>query len=240
MSGDPTTHDREARRHRVTAVLDQQIVALVERFRDVHRRDRSARPLALLTVDGDDDRGAAVVLHQSRRAEAHDARGPGRVRDDGRPRVGPLLGPLARALDDLTCEVLPLRVLQLQVLGEDFRLIAVLREQQPQRFLRVRDPPGGIQPRAEDVADVRRGHVTELEAGPLHERAHAGDRRATHGLEAGAHQKAVRASQRHHVGHGRERHELHELVAAQRKAQLAEQSARENECDARASELLVE
>src|SRR5581483_3598114 len=129
-----------------------------------------------------------------------------------RPRIGPLGRALARALHDLARELLALRVALLETVGERLRLVGVLGEQQPQGLLRVRDAARRVETRAEDVADVRGAHATELQTAPLDQRADAGQRRAIQRLEAAPDERAVPAAQRDDVGDGRERDELEQLV----------------------------
>jgi hypothetical protein len=124
--------------------------------------------------------------------------------------------------------------------AEDLGLIGVFGQKQAQRLLRIGDPSGGVETRTKDIPDIRRGHVPEPETSALDERAHSGDRRAVQRLEAGPDQRAIRRAQRDDVGDRREGHELHQLVATQGEAELAEHPAREDERDARARELLID
>ena len=49
----------------MAAVLNQDVVAVVERLGDMDADDRAARALALVSVDRDDDRGPSVILDQA-------------------------------------------------------------------------------------------------------------------------------------------------------------------------------
>ena len=69
-----------------------------------------ARALAFVPADRDHDRRATEIFDQARRGQADDARRPLRIGDHRGPRVGPIPGPLARALDDLTGQLLPFAV----------------------------------------------------------------------------------------------------------------------------------
>jgi hypothetical protein len=82
--------------------------------------------------------------------------------------------------------------------------------------------------------------VSQLQTRALDERADTRDRRAVERLETIAHQRAVRATERHDVGDGSKRDELDELVPAKRVAQLSEEPPCDDQRDARPGELLVD
>ncbi len=238
--GDPIDRDGESRRHRVTAVLDQDVVALVERFGDVDAGDRAARALAFVPVDGDHDRGPAVILHEPRRAEADDAGGPLGVRDDRDPRVRSPLRALARTRDHLPGQLLPLGVALLEALGESLRLVGVLGQQEPKRILGVVDPAGRVQTRAEHEADVARANTPELQTRALDEGSHAEERRAVQGLESEFCEHAVTAAKWDDVGDRRQRAQLQELVLPQGVREIAEKTLGEHQGHAGAGELLFD
>ena len=232
--------DGEARGHRVSAVLDQDVVAFVERLSDVDAGDGAARALALVPVDRDHDRGPAVVFDEPGGAKANDARRPLGVGDDRDPRVGMLLRAIPRACDDLPGQLLPFGVALLQALGEGLRLVGVLGQEETEGILRVVDPTGGVEPRTEHEADLARTDVPQLETGALDESTHADDGRSVQRLETEPRQHAIPAAKRDDVGDRRERAELQELILPQAEPEIAEEALGEDEGDAGPGKLLVE
>ena len=232
--------NREPRGHRVAAVLDEDVVAVVERLGDMNTGDRAARALALVSVDGDHDRGPAIVLDEPRRAQPDDARGPLRVGDDRDPGVRTFLRALSSARDDLPCQLLPLGVALLEALGELLRLLGILREQEPKRFLGVVDPTRRIEAGTEHEADLSRTDMAELETGALDEGAHADEGRAVQGLQTHPGEHAIAPAKRDNIRDRRKRAELQQLVLPQAIREIAEQTLRKHEGHAGTRELLVD
>ena len=184
-------------------MLDQDVVAIVEGFRDVHTGDRPARALPLETVDGDHRRRPPVILHEPRRAQADDARGPGGIGDHRRPRIRSLLGALTRTSHDEPGQLLPLGVALLQPLRELLRLGGIFREQQTERVLGIVDATGGVETRTEDEPDLGRTDPSELQPAPINECANANEWGAVQRFEPRPSQHAIRVAQRNDVGHRR-------------------------------------
>lgn len=231
--------DREPCRHRVAAVLDEDVVAFVERLGDVNAGDRAARALAFVAVDRDDDRGPSEVLDEPRRAEADDAGGPLRIRDDGDPRIRSFRRALARTRDHLARQLLPLGVALLEPFGEELRFVGILGKQEAQRVLGIVDPTGCVQAGAKHEADVARADASELQTRAFDESTNAEDRRTVQGLETELGEYAVPAAKRDDVGDRRKRAELQQLVLPQGVREFAEEPLGEHERDTGARELLV-
>jgi len=64
--------------------------------------------------------------------------------------------------------------------------------------------PAAFQPRTEPEANVRSADASDLEAGAIDERLHAGERRGIERAQARRDDRAVRALERDDVGHGGE------------------------------------
>jgi hypothetical protein len=238
--GYPIHRDREPRCHGVSPMAQKDVVAVVEGLGDVNAGNRATRALAFETVDGDDRRGASVIVHEPGRAEADDARGPRGIGDHRRPRVGPLLGTLARAGHDDPGQLLPLGVALLEPLGERLRLGRILREQQAERVFGVVDPTRGVETRTENESDLGGTDAAELEAAAIDERANADQRHSVQRVQSRPCQDAIRAAERDDIGDGRQRGELQQIASLFCVGLRAEQPLRELERDARAGEILVD
>ncbi len=95
--------------------------------------------------------------------------------------------------------------------GDAGGLDRVLAEQQPGAERRIADAPAGIDPGAEQEAEMP-GLRRLPEAGRVEEGGQAAPAAAAHHREALAHEGPVEAVQRHHVGDGGERHEVEPAI----------------------------
>jgi len=231
--------DREARGHRVTAVLGQQVTASRQGFGDVHARNAPARALPVLAVEGDDAGRPAMVLDQPRGGQSDDTGLPRRIGDNRRPRIGVRGRGLARAAHDVVREALPFEVLLFELVRQRLGLVGLLGEEESERVLGVRDAAGRVEARSETEADVRCPDAAKLHARSLRECPHPDDRRSVQRRKPRGHDRAVRRAERHDVRDGRERAELEELVLLHRVREIAQQPLREPERDAGPGQLLV-
>ncbi len=113
-----------------------------------------------------------------------------------------------RLVEHPAVERLPLHVESLQPARELVRLRGLVGQQQPQSVGRVADSAGGIEPRTQDVAHVSGAQLAPAEPGGGDERAETRPPALRHQPESMSHQDPVLADQRHHVGHGGQRHQI--------------------------------
>ena len=125
---------------------------------------------------------------------------------------------LRRQLDGLQRALLALAVQRIELLRELAAAVLVARHQQFERELRVGDAAGGVEARAEPVADVLGGERDGVDARDLHQRAQAGAARARDRGQAGAHEAAVLVDERRHVADGAERGDIEVGVGVERAA----------------------
>ena len=153
----PVAPDGEPGGHLVPAVALEQVAAGEQRRVQVEPRDAPPRALADVAVEGDEKRRPAVPLDHARRHDPHHARMPALAREHeaGVPLgIARLLHLRERFLQHPLVERLALDVEPLQPPGQLGGLDRIVGEQQPEPVGRVADPPGRVEPRAQDVAHV--------------------------------------------------------------------------------------
>ena len=113
-----------------------------------------------------------------------------------------------RLPQDLTLDRAALDVDRVELGRDRPRALLIVCQQQLESGVGAPQPPRGVDPRRQ--AEPERVGVQQagIRARRLHQRAQAGLGRVGHRGDALAHQPAVLAAQRHHVGDRRERHEL--------------------------------
>jgi hypothetical protein len=113
-----------------------------------------------------------------------------------------------RLPQDLTLDRAALDVDRVELGGDRPRALLIVCEQQLEPGVGASQPPRGVDPRRQAEAERVGVQQAGIRARHHHQRAQAGLGRVGHRDDALAHQPAVLAAQRHHVGDGRERHEL--------------------------------
>ena len=121
--------------------------------------------------------------------------------------------------------------------GQRGGLLQVVAEQEPEPVRRVADAPRRVEPGAEDEAEVAGADLFACEAAGLDQRAQPGPVALGQELESVPHQDAVLALERHHVGHGGERHQVEQIVGQiHREIERRHQRLHQLEGDAGAAE----
>ena len=206
--------ERDAGRHGMAAALqrDAGLDGGAHGAADVGAGDGARRADEIAVAVGGEREGRPVeALLQPRRDKPDDSRMPiRRGRDDDR-RVGSTvehpqrlrLGLGDRGLLDL----LALAVEPVELRRDAVRLHGVVAEQQARAERRVADAAAGVDARSDEEAEVPAlGRLGE--AGGIEERGEAEAPALAHDGEALAHEGAVEAMERHHVGDRRERDEI--------------------------------
>ncbi len=181
----------------------------------VEGRDRPARAAGQLAgAVGQREHGRAVVaLGDPRRDDADHARVPARRAEHvgGRRRLGVELRFSLEADPRLDVAALGVGVVELR--RELGGAPLVIGHQQLERAVGAVEAPGGIEPGREPERHRALVQPQGFDTRDRHQRAQAGPHRRGQRAQALAHEAAVLAAQRHHVGNGRERDELEVAVA---------------------------
>ena len=213
---DPERVDRQARGGAMAAELLQLPGARAQPGVQVVGGDAASRALGTLVADRDQHHRPAVALDQPRRHDPDHALVPvGR-----RQHVGAPLAPggvaslhlLCGQLEDLLLDRLAAAVQALELRGQLAGAIIVIGQQQVEGNAGVPQPPGRVDARAEPEAEVTRRDARAVDAGGRHQRPQPRLGGARHAAQAGPHQPTVLVQQRHHVGHGGQRHQVEVLV----------------------------
>ena len=122
-------------------------------------------------------------------------------------------------------DLLALAVHRIEHGGQRRRLHRVLAQQQAQAQIGLGDAPGGIDARAQREAAGAGGQpLARLRH--IQQRRHAGPRAARHHLQPLADQRAIDPGQRHHVAHGRQRHQVEQADQVRLLARVAKKPCR--------------
>jgi hypothetical protein len=213
---DPERVDRQARGGAMAAELLQLPGARAQPGVQVVCGDAAPRALGTLVADRDQHHRPAVALDQTRRHDPDHALVPvGR-----RQHVGAALSPdgvaslhlLCGQLEDLFLDRLAAAVQALEFRGQLTGTIIVIGQQQVEGDAGVPQPSGRVDARAEPEAEVARRDARAVDAGGRHQRPQPGLGGARHAAQPSPHQSTVLVEQRHHVGHGGQRHQVEVLV----------------------------
>ena len=150
-------------------------------------------------------------------------------------RLRPRLDFLNSLAEDSFFDRLPVAVQLVETMSEPGRLVAVLRQQQLERRLRMAEPPGRVQPRRETKTDGRRVDCGRIDPGDLHQLAQTGFLRARERPQPRDRQAAVLIHERNDVRDRRQGDEIE--MAAQDVRVGAEERLAELEDDSGAAEL---
>ena len=145
---------------------------------------------------------------------------------------------LERLVEDPLVERLPLDVERLEPPGQPRRLVRIVGEQQPEPVGGVADPAGGVEPGAEDEAEMTGAELLARRArSPRPAPGRPGQRALGEEPEPVLDQDPVLAHQRHDVGHGGERDQVEQIVRkVGREAERRHQRLHQLEGDAGAAE----
>src|SRR5262249_21422539 len=193
--------DREAGRGAVPAPAQQVIRARRERAVEIERADRAARSLPrLLLPAGDQHDRPVVALDETGRDDSDHALVPvgvgERVPVTPPPRLGPLLDLLRRRPENAILYRLPLPVHLLEALRQPLRLGEVVGQEELERFARMAEPAGGVDPRCEPEADRALVDDRGIDVRDLHQRAQSRLLRASERAQPRACERAVLVDER--------------------------------------------
>ena len=150
-------------------------------------------------------------------------------------RLRPRLDFLNSLAEDSFFDRLPVAVQLVETMSEPGRLVAVLRQQQLERRLRMAEPPGRVQPRRKTKTDRGRVDCGRIDPGDLHQLAQTGFLRARERPQPRDRQAAVLIHERNDVGDRRDSNQVE--MPQQRLRVGAEESLAELEDDSGAAEL---
>ena len=211
----PVAPDGEPRGHVMTAVSLEQIATREQSRVQVESRDAAARALADVAVERDEERGASVSLHHSRRDDADNAGMPA-VAHQNEPgivvEIGLLLQLRQRLVEHALIEGLSFDVEPVEPSGQLMGLGLIVGEQKPESVGGVADPSRRVEPWPEDEAAVAGTKLSRGQAPGPDQRADTGPARVGQQAKPVLDENPVLADQRHDVGHGRERHEVEQVV----------------------------
>ena len=179
---------------------------------EVERRDGAPGPRALLAFERDQDRRPVMALGDPRGHDPDHARMPALGGQDVRGG-GALLGHQGLGREaHARLHVAPLGVHRIELGRDRTGARGILGEQQLEPCVGPVEPAGGVDPRREPEADGAGVERARIDAGDLHERAHARLARRRQRAQTLAHEPAVLSHERHDVGHRGEGHEVEILV----------------------------
>ena len=197
---------REARRHGVAAVADEQVGAGPDAGVQVETLHAAAAALALaVLVHRDHDDRAAGALHQPGRHDADDAGVPVPAPQQDHTILQPLrllLQQFLSGLEDLQFSLLPFRVDLVEFMGQLLGAVRVLTQHQLQGRHRAVHAAGRVDAGRNGVADILRCDGFSGKAHFFQQGFHAGAVGLLQLPQAGLDQGAVLSGQGHHVRHG--------------------------------------
>ena len=187
--------------------------ARAKRAEEVEPGDAAAGALAApVGVQGDQDRRAQVALGHPRGADADDAWVPALAPQDDRGAGLALRLELSEEAvcvgQDLALGLAPVVVCAVELDCDLARPLGIVAQEKLHCGVRAVEATGSVDPRREAEADVRLVNALGRDVRDLHERAQAEPRRAAHLIEPTAHERAVLAEERHHVGDGGQRDQV--------------------------------
>src|SRR5207244_1216390 len=202
---EPTRKDGEPGRHGMSAKPMQQWRAVMKAVDEVEALDAASGPTPLVALRVEDKGWPIELLHQAARREAQHAQRPvGRTHHDYRGRVVELDHLELRLTNNLRGELLALRVLILESLGQRVRGIPIVAHQQLKGQHRILHPAGSVDARPQLKGEMLGGYGT-ADAGHRQQGRTSGSRRLIQSLQSGPDDGPVFAVQRDHVSDGPER-----------------------------------
>ena len=173
----------------------------------------AAAAARFVAVDGEQQAGHAVRVHQAACHDALHALVPALARHHQRALAVVDLGGLRlRDLGQLGFDGAALVVHRFQLRGQAVRLLEVVGHQQVERQLRVAHAAGGVEARDDGEAEVRGADGLVGGAAGGQQRGDARARRGVHARDAVGHEGAVLVAHGHEVGHRAQRGEVGEVA----------------------------
>jgi hypothetical protein len=202
--------DAETGGHGMTAVAQEEAVALSEGISEVEAFDAAAGAAPDGAIAAEDDGGTIIALKDAGGDDADDADMPGALAfDDHEIALGIKAGVefgeegIGHGLFDL----LPLSVAGIEAMGDAGGGGEIVGDQQIQGFAGILEAAGGVESGAEEEADFITPDGSG-DLGDLAEGLEAGALGLVEALESGADQDAVLVSERHQIGDGAERDQI--------------------------------
>ena len=208
----------------VPAEAQQQVGAAFHGLEQVDLAHAAAAAARLVAVDGEQQAGHAVGVHQATGNDALHALVPPFAghHQGALPLVG--FGGLGLGdLGELGLDGAALVVDALEALRLLVGLLEVVGEQKAERQLRVAHAAGGVQARDDGEAEVGGGDLLTGGAGGVEQRGDARARGLVDAAQAVGHQGAVLVAHGHEVGDGAERGEVGVLTPQVRLAEAPAQ-----------------
>ena len=230
----------EAGSHTVSAEPLEQVAAGQQGGMEIEPGGAPPGALADVAIEGDQKGGTAVTLDHSRGDDANDAGVPAVAHQD-KPgialRVGGTLDLLQRLVQHALVQRLALDVESLEPLGQRRGLDRIVTQQQTEPIGGVRHPAGGVEPGTQDETQVAGDDLLAGEPGGFDQGSEPEPAAVGQQLEAVPHQDPVFSLQRHHVGHGGERHQVQQMEwKVRRQAERRHQCLHQLEGDAGSAE----
>ena len=183
-----------------------------ERGVQVEGRDRPPGPLPVAVGSGDQDDRPVEALDEPRGDDPDHALVPVLVCNDVAAPTLAALGPrldLGNSLaDDPVLDRLPLAVQLLEAAGELGGLRVVLGEEELQRRLGMREPPGCVDPRRQTESDSAGVDGGRVDSGRAHQRTQPELLRPRQRFQPGPREVPVLVHERDDVGDRRDRDEI--------------------------------
>ena len=215
----------------------EQIGRALHRLEQVHLAHAAARPARLVAVDGEQQAGHAVGVHQAARHDALHALVPALSRHHERAlAVVDLCGLGLRDLRKLSLDGAALVVHGLQLGCQTLGLGQIVGHEQIERQLGVPHAAGGVEARNDRKAEVRGADGLVGRAARGKKRGDARTRGGVHARDAVGDERTVLAAHGHEVGHGAKRSEVGVVAPQVRLAQAAAQHLHELERHAHAGQ----
>ena len=215
----------------------EQIGSALHRLEQVHLPHAAARSARFFAVDGEQQAGHAVSVHQAAGNDALHPLVPALPRHDERALAVVDLCSLGfRDLRELGFDGAPLVVHGLQLGSQALSLGQVVGHKQIERELRIPHATGSIESRDDREAEVRGADGLVGRAALSEKRGDARARCGVHARDTACDERTVLAAHGHEVGHSAERGEVGVVAPEVRLAQTAPQNLHELERNAHAGQ----